>query len=131
MYVLPWGQMSFWGAVVPKMEESIGRVYELSKRRGKSRMRANKRIGPHNEEIISILVGSLLGDGHGEKRSGGVRIVMEQESRNVGYMKWFHKYLSERGYCEKEELKLKKRISKGGKIRYYYKMQTYTYKNLD
>ena len=72
MYVLPWGQMSFWGGLAPKMEESRE---ESQKRRkhssGLRRLRADRRIGPHNEDIISILVGSLLGEGHGEKRSGG------------------------------------------------------------
>jgi len=29
-------------------------------------VRAGKRIGPHNHDITSILVGSLLGDGYGE-----------------------------------------------------------------
>lgn len=91
-------------------------------------MRAKRRIGPHNEDIISIIVGSLLGDGHGEKRKGGVRVSKQQEDRNVGYLKWYHKYLAERGYCNKEEPKMKKRIGKGGKIRYYYRINTYTYK---
>ena len=65
----------------------LGKILEVSQKRRKSRIRANRRIGPHNEDIISMLVGSLLGDGYGEKRSGGVRIVMQQESRNVGYIK--------------------------------------------
>lgn len=35
---------------------------------------AAKRIGPHHQDIISILVGLLLGDCHGEReKSGGVR----------------------------------------------------------
>ena len=60
------------------------RMREESK---KKRLRAEKRIGPHDEDIISILVGSLLGDGDGEKRSGGVRIKKQQESSDVGYLK--------------------------------------------
>ena len=54
----------------------------------KKRIRADQRVGPHDEDIISILVGSLLGDGHGEKsKSGGVRVSKQQSSKNVGYLK--------------------------------------------
>ena len=35
----------------------------------------NTRIGPHNEQVISVIVGSLLGDGYAERlQNGGVRI---------------------------------------------------------
>jgi hypothetical protein len=36
--------------------------------------KANSRFGPHNEDVISVLVGSLLGDGQAEiLKSGGFR----------------------------------------------------------
>ena len=34
-----------------------------------TKVKASKRIGPHNEEILSILVGSILGDCSGNRRS--------------------------------------------------------------
>ena len=34
-----------------------------------TKVKASKRIGPHNEDIISVLVGSLLGDCYGNRRS--------------------------------------------------------------
>jgi len=41
------------------------------------------RIGPHNEDVISVLVGSLLGDGHAERlKSGGVRIRFRQKANH-------------------------------------------------
>ena len=53
-----------------------------------------ERIGPHNIDIISMIIGSLLGDGHLEKRKQGVgtRLKFEQSSDNVEYLMWFHSY---------------------------------------
>jgi hypothetical protein len=47
-----------------------------------------EKIGPHNIDIISIIIGSLLGDGHLEKRKQGLgtRIKFEQSSDNVEYI---------------------------------------------
>jgi hypothetical protein len=50
-------------------------------------IRAIKRIGPHHEDIISVLVGSLLGDGHGERLSnGGVRFTFKQSDVHKDYL---------------------------------------------
>jgi LAGLIDADG DNA endonuclease family len=47
---------------------------------------AIKRIGPHNEDIISILVGSLLGDGYAERLNhGGVRFTFKQSNIHKDY----------------------------------------------
>ena len=37
-----------------------------------TRITSLERIGPHNIDIISIIIGSLLGDGHLEKRNRGI-----------------------------------------------------------
>lgn len=37
-----------------------------------SRLKGIYRIGPHNIDVISVIFGSLLGDGHAEKRLKGV-----------------------------------------------------------
>jgi hypothetical protein len=52
------------------------------------KIRGIYRIGPHNQEIFSVLIGSLLGDGHAEKRSdnGGIRISFYQESTHLSYL---------------------------------------------
>jgi hypothetical protein len=45
------------------------------------------RIGPHNEDIISILVGSLLGDCHAERLpSGGIRFRFKQSVKHTDYL---------------------------------------------
>jgi hypothetical protein len=37
------------------------------------KIRAKNRIGPHNEDIVSVMVGSLLGDGYLERHGTGSR----------------------------------------------------------
>jgi hypothetical protein len=53
-----------------------------------TKIRANRRIGPHNLDILSIIFGSLLGDGHAEKRiqGNGTRITFYQEASHVSYL---------------------------------------------
>jgi hypothetical protein len=60
------------------------------------RFKAKNRIGPHNEEIISILVGSLLGDVHGERLSnGGVRFRFKQSIIHKDYLFFlYYKFLN-------------------------------------
>lgn len=52
------------------------------------KMNSTKRQGPHHRQVIEAIVGTLLGDGHLEKRprSIGTRLKMEQTSRNVEYL---------------------------------------------
>jgi ubiquinol-cytochrome c reductase cytochrome b subunit len=53
-----------------------------------SRIRADKRIGPHNKIVLDIIFGSLLGDGHAERRKtgNGTRITFYQEGVHVAYL---------------------------------------------
>jgi len=93
------------------------------------RFLAHERTGPHNIDIISIIVGSTLGDTHLERRTRGkgTRIIFEQCNKNIEYLLWFHKYLSDRGYCSNKLPKLKKRISGKGKILFHYRINSYTF----
>jgi ubiquinol-cytochrome c reductase cytochrome b subunit len=51
-------------------------------------MKSEKRIGPHNLDILSIIYGSLLGDGHAEfrKQGKGTRISFMQEFPHLHYL---------------------------------------------
>lgn len=89
------------------------------------------RIGPHNQDVISTLVGNLLGDCWGEKRSGSCRFHLHMSSRNVEYLFWLQKFYSERGYCSPEKPKLIKQIGKGGKIYFSYKIRTWSFSSLN
>lgn len=60
MYVLPYGQMSLWGFKEPQMslydELCVMSIVPFST----PKIRAIKRIGPHNSDNLCILIGSLL-----------------------------------------------------------------------
>ncbi len=76
------------------------------------------RIGPHHEEVLSVLVGSLLGDGLAERlESGGVRFIFRQQIKHNApaykkvrfmlaawrleheYIFWLYDFFNKRGYC--------------------------------
>ena len=88
-----------------------------------------KRVGPHNIDILSLIIGSTLGDSHLEKRKGGLgtRVVFEQSSKNVEYLMWFHKYLYTRGYCNPNKPKLQIRIRKNNERTFQYRINSYTF----
>jgi hypothetical protein len=88
---------------------------------------SNLRIGPHNFNVIQVLIGSLLGDGHLEKRGIGVRAKFEQTNRNVEYLIWFHKFFASQGYCSEQKPKLFKQIKKNNFVYYGYKFNTYSF----
>lgn len=90
---------------------------------------AIQRIGPHNEDIISVIVGNLLGDGWAEKRAGNTRFHIHMGSPNVEYLMWLHKFYSERGYCSHLTPVLKRNIGPNNKVYYSYKFRTWTYSN--
>ena len=106
---------------------------QISKQLNKTRITSLERIGPHNIDIISIIIGSLLGDGHLEKRNRGIgtRIKFEQSNKNVEYLMWFHSYFSTRGYCNINKPELKKRIRKNGEIYFHYSINTFTFSSFN
>lgn len=105
---------------------------------------ASKRIGPHNIDVISVIIGNMLGDGWGENRvnnprrglpdpSGpsGTRFHIHMGSPNVEYLMWLHKFFSERGYCSSFKPRLKRNINKGNVVYFSYKFRTWTYSSLN
>jgi ubiquinol-cytochrome c reductase cytochrome b subunit len=96
-----------------------------------SRLQGIYRIGPHNMDIISIIFGSLLGDGHAEKRlmgtSSGTRITFYQESTHVEYLLFLHKLLGELGYCNPKVPFITSRLGNKGKVRKVIRFRTWTY----
>lgn len=127
--------MSLWGSLMcPKWFEifNIGSnvyIYSLSLNIPfiLPKTRALKRIGPHNYDIFCILIGSLLGDAYAERHGNGTRFCFQQEHLNNRYLLWFHKHLSDLGYCASSIPKLTTRLGKGGKLRYISRFKTYTF----
>ncbi len=97
------------------------------------KLTSKNRIGPHNIDIITMIIGSTLGDTHLEKRKNGIgtRIIFEQKSANVEYLMWFHNYLASRGYCSNKKPKLKIRIRQEGKVYYQYRINSYTFSSFN
>ena len=94
---------------------------------------SSKRIGPHNIDVLSLIIGSVLGDSHLERRSlaGGTRVIFEQSSANVEYLMWFYKFLAIRGYCNEVAPKLSKRIKKENKVQYHYRINSFTFSSFN
>jgi ubiquinol-cytochrome c reductase cytochrome b subunit len=132
-YVLPYGQMSLWGIFVcPKWFEILNlgsnfNIYSLSLPFIIPRIRSINRIGPHNYDILSILIGSLLGNGYAERHGNGTRICFQLEHSNNPYLLWFHNYLSNLGYCTRNIPIITTRLGSGGKLRYISRFKTYTF----
>lgn len=103
--------------------------FEEEKTNGITRLRSDLRIGPHDKQVISVLIGTILGDSHLEKRKGGIgtRVIFEQCSRNVEYIMWFHEFFASKGYCNNNKPKLITRIKKGNKVFYQYRVTTYSF----
>lgn len=114
-YVLPWG-----------LEDS-GLTFSFFL----PALKSHQRIGPHSQEIISLLVGTLLGDSYAEKRSGSTRISFKQTSKHAGYLHWFHQFLAEQGYCNPLKPVLRKTIGKNSQTYFFYRINTYSFKSLN
>jgi hypothetical protein len=95
------------------------------------RVPSTKRIGPHNYEIVCILIGSLLGDGSMEKDGNGSRFAFYQEKTNGEYLLWLHQVISSLGYCKPEIPVIQTRKGTNGQIRYFYRFRTYTYSSFN
>jgi len=161
-YVLPYGQMSLWGAyfsprcyynlsdfnliidffyfatptLKSKVEEPVIYINFLYSTMillpfNSSKVKALKRIGPHNYEILSIIHGSMLGDGFAEKHGEGTRICFQQEGAHSGYLLWFHDYISKLGYCNKNVPKLSSRLALHGKLRTVLRFKTFTFSSFN
>lgn len=80
-------------------------------------MKAASRIGPHSSEVLSVIVGSLLGDCYGNRRSvEGTRLCYRQSVIHKDYLFWLYKFFSERGYCSNLEPRMYTRKLKKGDL---------------
>lgn len=69
----------------------------------KSRTKALHRIGPHNKDVLCIIVCGMLGDWWGDKIKGqispSVRFNIEQGINNAAYIHNLTLYFNKMGYC--------------------------------
>lgn len=90
-----------------------------------------KRIGPHNFNVLSLLIGSLLGDASMEKDGNGSRFSFYQEKVHGEYLLWLHNTLFQFGYCKPDLPLIKTRLNTNGELRYYYRFRTFTYSSFN
>lgn len=98
-----------------------------------TKIRADKRIGPHNFDILSVIFGSLLGDGHAEKRikGNGTRLSFQQEASHVTYLLWLHQIIANLGYCNILIPQITTRLGQKGKVRKIIRFHTWTYQSFN
>lgn len=98
-----------------------------------SKIRADRRIGPHNKIILEIIYGSLLGDGHAERRlkGNGTRLTFYQEGIHVSYLLWLHKLLSDLSYCSSNLPVIKNRLGSKGIVRKIIRFRTWTFSSFN
>lgn len=98
-------------------------------------LKSHQRIGPHNLNIISLIVGSLLSSSYMERRSdeldGGVRIIFIKYSDNVESITWFYSTLAKAGYCSYKKPTLYKFIGKGNKVLFFYVLKSYSFSSFN
>jgi LAGLIDADG DNA endonuclease family protein len=97
-----------------------------------TRCRAINRIGPHNIDVLSVMVGLLLGDGYLNNRTGeGVRMAIKQSIVHKEYLFSLYDFFYNRGYCSSLEPRLYTRRLKGKETNYYgYEFNTFTFRSL-
>ena len=92
---------------------------------------AHQRTGPHNKDVLSVLVGNLLGDGHAEKRNNSTRFQIHVSSRNAEYVFWLHKFFAKKGYCSPRKPVVKKQIKKNNTIYFSIKFKTFSFSSFN
>lgn len=90
-------------------------------------LKSYQRIGPHKKEILDTIVGSLLGDGWGEKRCKSTRFHFHYTSKSVEYLDFLHAFFYANGYCSSKRAKKSRQIGKSGKIYYSIKLRTFSF----
>lgn len=97
-------------------------------------VRSIKRIGPHNIDIISVIIGSLLGDARGNVRTiNGTRFFFKQSDKHEKSLLYLYNFFYERGYVIKSGIRsyLVYNKVKGNKKLRILAFNTYTFRSLN
>lgn len=129
-YVLPWGQMSFWGTACAPNEFNMNFNFSVVYTFFLPHIRADKRIGPHSWDFCQTAVGLLLSDAHAERHGNGVRVTLQQEHFNLAFFEDVQLKLHNMGYVLSAKPQLYTRTGPKGVIRYYYRFNTLTFRSL-
>lgn len=109
---------------ISNLQKNKQRYYHISN------IKSKNRIGPHNFDVISVIIGSMLGDAYANKRSGeGVRICYSQSIVHKEYLFWLYNFFYTRGYASNLPPRQYSRTiqSKPGMIYYGFEFNTFTF----
>lgn len=122
--------LDLWQSDIKGLETYL--LYTLPVYNMCSKIKSDMRIGPHNRDIISVIFGSLLGEGTAERKPGsGTQFTFFQEAIHVKYLLWLHNQLQTWGYCKSTVPTITKKLGKKGKIRKNIRFHTWTYTSFD
>jgi ubiquinol-cytochrome c reductase cytochrome b subunit len=125
--------MSFWGEL--NCPTCLSKDYEIITYSVLAcilpKTKSKKIIGPHNYSILTIIFGTLLGDGYAETHGNGTRIRFYQENSHQDYLLWLQALINNHGYTSDIVPQLRTRLGKNGKIRHVIKFNTYTYSSFN
>ena len=97
--------------------------------------RSSKKLpgnGDLEPEIVSIIYGSLLGDGHAERRgNGNTRICFKQCGRNAEYLRHLHTKFAGAGICNPSMPIIRSAITQLGTVQETIRFNTYTYSSFN
>jgi hypothetical protein len=101
------------------------------KRTFHTKIRASSRIGPHDQDVLSVVIGSLLGDAYANSRTvEGTRISYRQSEIHKEYLFWLYEFYFQRGYCSNlKPRKYSKRLK--DKEFYGYEFNTFTFRSFN
>jgi len=100
----------------------------------KSRIKAIYRIGPHDKDVLCVLVCGMLGDWWSDEVKGqlgnSVRFNIEQGVCNSAYIHYLTTFFYEKGYTSYIVPKLVKKTIKDEKDWFNYRLTLYTFTSL-
>nr|YP_010833287.1 LAGLIDADG endonuclease [Agaricus bitorquis]WFG54034.1 LAGLIDADG endonuclease [Agaricus bitorquis] len=97
----------------------------------KPKISSLKRIGPHNFDILNIIIGSLLGDGSMERDGSGSRFAFYVATKNGPYLLWIHQQISSLGYAKPQIPIVQTRKGKDREFVYFFRFRTFTYSSFN
>jgi LAGLIDADG DNA endonuclease family len=103
----------------------------IQKREFHHKVKAKNRIGPHNIDTLSIILGSILGNGNMKKLVEGSMLVVKVTNKENAL--WFYKFFYNRGYTSNQQPRqiTKTFISTEGTENSGYEFNTFTFRSFN
>jgi len=78
----------------------------------KTTLQTYTKFAEHDEEIRSIVVGSLLGDANADRQFNTTQIRFHMAKKHLAYMENLHANFAKKGYCNPKPLEIKTNFNK-------------------